>query len=228
MGEPVHRGPDPARLCQVRHNGSRDADTYACAAQALDRASAPACRSCARAARGAVCQPADCAVGRQVPESAGRAVHGVGSRADTWDEALLGAGLCRGAPSRVASARPIQVPHAHAECDDGRQCALWCAARALGRRRSSAPWLSLPWPQCSSAPFYAFCRHQGRLASHPPRACGRRWARLSDLNYTHWHASGRHGVITCAGLADGMRAFLAGMDPDAPIGSYQTREIASP
>ncbi|KAG8463580.1 hypothetical protein KFE25_003853 [Diacronema lutheri] len=35
-------------------------------------------------------------------------------------------------------------------------------------------------------------------------------------------------VIACAILADGMRAFLAVMDPDAPIGSYQTREIASP
>jgi len=35
-------------------------------------------------------------------------------------------------------------------------------------------------------------------------------------------------VIACAGLADGMRAFLAGMDPDAPIGSYETGAIASP
>ncbi|KAG8463581.1 hypothetical protein KFE25_003854 [Diacronema lutheri] len=36
------------------------------------------------------------------------------------------------------------------------------------------------------------------------------------------------GDVGPACLADGMRAFLAGMDPDAPIGSYQTREIASP
>ncbi|KAG8463579.1 hypothetical protein KFE25_003852 [Diacronema lutheri] len=35
-------------------------------------------------------------------------------------------------------------------------------------------------------------------------------------------------VSACATLADGMRAFLAGMDPDAPIGSYKTGAIASP
>jgi len=35
-------------------------------------------------------------------------------------------------------------------------------------------------------------------------------------------------VSACATLADGMRAFLAGMDPDAPIGSYETGAIASP
>ncbi|KAG8463582.1 hypothetical protein KFE25_003855 [Diacronema lutheri] len=35
-------------------------------------------------------------------------------------------------------------------------------------------------------------------------------------------------VIACAGLADGMRAFLAGMELGAPISSCETGEIASP